>query len=235
MPEQSSGMRLTVAEPLTATMKWMLILFTGFFLLWFLWPAFQAFALQYLALHPDRFLKEGCLWQAVSCIFLHAGIMHFLGNMIFFWVFGSALANAWRRREFLCFFFTCGIGASLFAHGYDLLVRTHPVPSVGASGAIFGLMIGYAMVFGERQILAFFLIPMQAKHFVAILFAIELLLVWRGAQDGVGHVAHVMGGVCGGVYLKVQRWRERAAAGQAAPQAARSRFAGLEAYDDEEA
>lgn len=209
MQTYQSGGRLTFAEPLTGSMKVLLALFTVLVVPWVLSSSFQQFAIDRLALNPDRFIADLHLWQAVTSIFLHAGIPHFLGNMIFFWLFGSALAVHWTRREFLFYFFLCGIGSSLCSYGYDLVLG-QPIPSLGASGAIFGLMAAYALIFGDRTILAFFLIPMKVRHFVAILFGIEFLLVLGGAQDGIGHVAHVSGAVCGAVYLLImRRWRAR--------------------------
>jgi membrane associated rhomboid family serine protease len=149
--------------------------------------------------------------------------------MLFFWFFGSALAAHWSRREFLVFFFFCGIGAALCTLAYDMLLG-RAIPSLGASGAIFGLMAAYAMIFGERMILLFMMIPIKARHLVGVLMAIEFLLVLGGTSDGIGHVAHLSGALCGAAYLfVVRRWRTRPAA---APDALQSRFSSLEIGSD---
>ena len=195
--EGSGGRRLHFAEPLNSTMVVFLVLFAAIFVAQAVIPPFHRFAIDYLAMNTATFLARLHLWQALTAIFLHGGVAHFLGNMIFFWFFGSALANAWGRRDFLSYFFACGVAASLCFFGFNVVRGAPPegLRGFGASGVVFGVMIGYAMVYGERTLLAFFLIPMKAKYFVAICFAIEVLLLWRGVPDGVSHVAHAGGAV----------------------------------------
>ncbi|MCX7934807.1 MAG: rhomboid family intramembrane serine protease, partial [Planctomycetota bacterium] len=151
--------------------------------------------------------------------------------------FGSALAAAWRQREFLAYYFFCGAVSSFVFYLFNALRTSESVKGLGASGAIFGLMIAYAMIFGERIILAFFLIPMKVKYFVALLFALELLLLWTGTPDGIGHITHVSGAVAGAIYLKaVWRRQEQRAFGSsgAGPKTVASRMQGLEVMGEEE-
>lgn len=236
--EPTGPYRLTFAEPLTRAMVVLLAVMAAVFVPQVLAPPFATFAHDYLALNTATFLGKLYLWQAVTSVFLHAGVAHFMGNMIFLWFFGSALANAWRPREFLTFFLACGIAASLCFFALNVW-RAAPgsagITGMGASGAVFGLMIAYAIIFGERMVLAFFLIPMKAKHFVAICFAIEVLLLWAGTRDGVGHVAHAGGAVCGMAYLKLA-WRRQARhtmrTRRRAP--AQSRIGGLELMESDD-
>ncbi|MFC1671643.1 rhomboid family intramembrane serine protease [Planctomycetota bacterium] len=236
MSTQCSGMRLTFAEPLNRTMIVLMLTLTGVFLLQALVPPFNRFAVAYLAMNTAAFLGKLYVWQAVTAIFLHGSVQHFVSNMIFLWFFGSALANAWSRRDFLTFFFVCGVAGSLCFYIVNVF-RAGPegITGLGASGAIFGLMIAYAMVFGERMILAFFLIPMKAKYFVGICVAIEILVLYTGAQDGISHITHLGGAVCGAAYLKIIWRRQSALAGATEAKAAPgSRIGGLEIMDDEE-
>jgi membrane associated rhomboid family serine protease len=191
-------------------------------------------ALDYLAMDTAGFISKLRLWQPLTAIFLHGNLAHFLGNMVFLWFFGSALANAWRRREFLGYFFLCGVAASLLFFLFNVF-RSGSIKGLGASGAVFGLMIAYAMVFGERTILAFFMIPMKAKHFVAICFAIEILMLFAGGRDdGVAHIAHLGGAVCGAVCLKLVWRRQAQQAGETDRRArASSRIGGLEIMDED--
>jgi len=230
--ETEVTMRLTFADPLNKMMGTLLIVFTAFFLVQMMVPPFETFAINCLALNTATFLRKLHVWQAVTAIFVHGSVCHFLGNMVFLWFFGAALANAWCNRDFLVYFFSCGIVSSVCFHIFNVLRVGSGEPGViglGASGAVFGLMMAYAMVYGDRTILAFFLIPMKAKYFVAICFAISILALWRGTQDGVGHIAHVSGAVWGAVYLKViwHRYDRRAGASRGKAKTG-SRVSGLE-------
>ena len=110
-----------------------------------------------------------------------------------------------------------------------------PCVGLGASGAVLGVMIACAMIYGDRMVIVFFLVPMKIKHFVAIGVAIDILSVVGTVQDGVGHVAHLGGAVCAAVYLKVAWHRQRGLAGATHGSAkAGSRIGGLEVMDDDD-
>ncbi len=220
-------------EPPARIMLVLLWIFIGVYLAQRLVPSFGAFALDYLTMDPRAFLAKGRAWQALSSMFLHDpnDVRHLLFNMVFFWIFGNSLANTWRSREFLGYFLLCGIAGSLCFFAYQK-VTGDDSPGLGASGAIFGLMIAYAMVFGERIVLAFFLIPMKAKYFVAICVTIELLALYSGMQDGVAHMAHLGGAVVGAFWLKAAwAWQDRRAGVTFGKAATRNRLAGLEVMD----
>ncbi len=225
--------KLAIAEPLTLPMVVLLVVFAVIFALQIAVPPFRRFAEDYLAMDSQAFLGKLRLWQALTAMFLHGSPCHFIGNMAFFWFFGSLVANAWRRRDFLAFFFTCGVVASLCFWAFNGLTSAKPVKGFGASGAVMGLMIACAMVYGERTVLAFFMIPMRIKYFVAIALALDILLLVGTVEDGVGHCAHIGGAICGAAYLKVAWWRQRRQAGEArGPGKAKSRIGGLEIMDD---
>jgi membrane associated rhomboid family serine protease len=226
--------RFFLAEPLRLHLALLLAAFAVVFGLQLLVPPFNRFAMDFLAMDTGGFLSRLRLWQPVTAIFLHGGVGHFLGNMAFLWFFGSALANAWRRREFLGYFFLCGVAGSLLFFAFSAF-REGSVRGLGASGAIFGLMIAYAMVFGERVILAFFMIPMKAKYFVAICFAIEIVMLLVGTEDGVGHIAHLGGAACGALCLKLVWRRQSRLAGETdGRRPAGSRIGGLEVMEPDD-
>ena len=228
---ESPQVRLSFAEPLNRTMIALLISLTAVFLLPVLMPSFNGFAAEYLAINTGTFLHKLYLWQVVTSIFLHVGIQHFLTNMIFLWFMGSALSNAWRAREFLAFFFMCGTAGSLCFYVFNVVTGADAV-GMGASGAIFGLMTAYAMVFGEREVLAFFLIPMKAKYLVAVCLAIEVIMLLTGSPDGIAHTAHIGGAAYGFAYLKIAWRRQSKLAGAATGKAkTASRISGLEVMD----
>jgi len=223
--------KLTIAEPLTPAMVVLLIVFAVVFALQIAVPPFREFALDYLALDTGAFLAKGRLWEAVTSMFLHGSVCHFVSNMAFFWFFGSLLANSWRQREFLAFFFACGVVGSLCFHVLGSLAYEAPQKGLGASGAVTGIMVGCALACGERIVLAFFLIPMKLRYFVAFCLAIDILVLI--GTTSLAQAAHLGGAACGAAYLKFVWWRQRHLAGAARGTAkARSRIDGLEFMDD---
>ncbi len=166
----------------------------------------------YLALTPARVFNDFWIWQLGTYMFLHShGVFHVLFNMLILWWFGSELEGRWGSKFFLQYFLTCGIGAGLiytactviytYATG-NLVAITSPL--VGASGATFGLLLAYGLIFGEREIYFMMLFPMKAKYFTAIIGAVELLtLLDSGFSSRVSNLAHLGGLVVGFVYLTV--------------------------------
>jgi membrane associated rhomboid family serine protease len=153
-----------------------------------------------LAVSPLCF-RDFFLWQPFTYMFLHSRyhVLHLVFNMFVLWMLGCDLERRWGGRQFLKYYLICGVGAGLiiattafFSGGITL----------GASGAIFGLMIAFAIVFPNAVILAFFLIPIRAKTFVMILIAIELFSMVTYAQDNVSHLGHIGGALVGYLYLR---------------------------------
>lgn len=153
-------------------------------------------------LHPAVAFGDLWLWQPVTYMFLHSpnGLTHILFNMLFLWMFGTEVERAWGTRAFLRYYFVCGIGAALTT---SLLFWNST--TIGASGAVFGVMLAYGMMFPNRQILFWFLFPMRALSFVLLCIAIELFSL-LSLDDGVAHIAHLGGMLFGYLYLK-RAWR----------------------------
>jgi membrane associated rhomboid family serine protease len=155
---------------------------------------------------------DGHLWQLVTYMFLHGGLFHLAFNMLALWMFGSELEYLWGSRRFLIYYFFTGVGAGITSAVFD---PNSTVPIVGASGAIFGLLLAFGMYFPNRPILIWFLFPVPAKYFVIIFGAFEFFasLPRRGGlmSDGVAHLAHLGGLVFGFLYLKdiPMRWFRR--------------------------
>jgi rhomboid family protein len=146
-------------------------------------------------------------WQLVTYAFLHAGIPHVLFNMIGLYSFGSDLERVWGPRRFLIFYFTCAISAGITQ--VVVSAATGSVyPTVGASGAVFGLLLAFALMFPHRTVLLLFPpIPMRAPIFAIVYGVIELYLGVTGTQEGVAHFAH-LGGMAGAfVLLLLWGWR----------------------------
>ena len=158
----------------------------------------------WLALWP---LESGRFapWQLVSYSFLHGGLTHLAFNMFGLWMFGSELERVWGGRRLAVFYFSSVLAAALAQMAVAQLTGSL-VPTVGASGGLFGLLVGFAIVFPHRRITPLFPpIPMPAPVFVALYGGIELLLGVTGSASGVAHFAH-LGGIAGG-WLVLRYWR----------------------------
>lgn len=177
------------------------------------------FFFETFGLVPYKVINEFWIWQIFTYMFLHSqSVFHVIFNVLSLWWFGSELEVRWGSRFFLTYYLVCGIGAAIIylvcVGAYGLITgQVGPMlaPVVGASGSVFGLLLAYGLLFGERQIAFMMMFPMKAKHFVMIVGAIELLtLMDQGFGKGVANLAHLGGLVAGFVFLTmVARWRER--------------------------
>lgn len=161
-------------------------------------------------LQPLAVVQSFALWQLVTYMFLHGGVFHILMNMFVLWMFGTELERTWGSREFVRFYFVCGIGAGL------LTVLVSPgsgIPVVGASGAIYGLLLAYGLMFPTRIIYLYLLIPMQAKYFVLLIGAVTFYASLSGPGDGIAHMTHLGGMLFGYLYLKAGFSRARRSRG----------------------
>ena len=159
----------------------------------------------YFGLVPAMFLK-GYVYQIVTYMFLHGGFFHIILNMWALFLFGSELEYFWGTREFTKYYFITGIGAGLI---YTLFNFHSYIPVIGASGAVFGLLLAFGMLFPERELILFALfipIRMKAKYLVLIFGAMELLGLLMGGGN-IAHLAHLGGLAVGYVYLRFKRRR----------------------------
>ncbi len=154
------------------------------------------------SLIPKLFM-EGWGWQAVTYMFLHGGFFHLAINMYILWMFGRELEYLWGTKEFYKYYFICGIGAALV---YSLFNMNSLTPVVGASGAVFGILLAFGVTFPRTKLIMFpLLIPIDAKYAVWIFGAIEFLYLFEGGGN-VAHLAHLGGLAVGYIYL---RWKRR--------------------------
>jgi membrane associated rhomboid family serine protease len=185
--------------------KWLLIITVGISVLEFIVrsPFFQNFALV-----PAQVVQTFAIWQLFTYMFLHAGIGHVLWNMLALWMFGAELERTWGTRRFLGFYFACGVIAGLTVVILAYLFGGTNVPTVGSSGAIYGILAAYAVLFPNQTILFGFLIPMKTKWFVLIIGVVVFLesyMALAGGQGAIGAVAHLGGLVAGYLILRGQR------------------------------
>jgi membrane associated rhomboid family serine protease len=142
------------------------------------------------------------LGTLISSMFLHASLWHILGNMLFLFVFGDNLEDILGHRKYLGFYLLCGIAAGL-AQVFISVVSGPPdvfVPSVGASGAISGVLAGYLVFFPKARVLSllgYFIVPIRAFWFIGLWFVLQLLLSYGGGGGGVAYGAHIGGFIFG--------------------------------------
>lgn len=161
-------------------------------------------------------------WQLVTHMFMHGGFWHFFFNMYTLAIFGPVLENQWGSKKFLIFYFVTGIGAALFheltmfaqiasaaGQGNQFLARQlMEIRTVGASGAIYGVLLGFAMLFPDAELRMLFIpfVPLKAKWMVLIFAAIELLTGIAGTADGIAHFAHLGGMLF--AWLLIRYWKK---------------------------
>lgn len=189
--------------------RWLLIANTAIFVVSYLAAHSKlGFIFQDFALVPAMVVKTFAIWQLFTYMFLHdpLGFGHILFNMLTLWMFGKDIEAAWGTRRFLKYYFMCGVGAGVCVVIANYLAGTPFIPTIGASGAIYGLLIAFGMMFPDVQILMSFLFPIKAKYFVAIMAAIAFLSSF-GANTGVSNFAHLGGMAIGYIYLKSEMAR----------------------------
>lgn len=139
------------------------------------------------------------VWQLVSYMFLHASLGHIFFNLFALWMFGQAIENFWGTHRFTVYYFLTGIGAALL----HMLIGGGGAPTLGASGAVYGILLAFGMMFPERRIMLLIPpIPLKAKYFVAIFGAIELISGLSRTNSGVAHFAHLGGMLVGFILIK---------------------------------
>jgi len=158
-------------------------------------------------LRPADIFGRLHLWQPVTYMFLHAGIFHILFNMLGLWMFGVELERMWGSRFFTKYYFVCGVGAAITTMLLSFLpgsfgAQLYYSLTIGASGALYGILLAYALYFPNRPILLYFIFPIPAKYFVAIMGGISLLSSMSGPGGGIAHTTHLGGLVAGYLYLK---------------------------------
>jgi membrane associated rhomboid family serine protease len=164
----------------------------------------SVFFLKYFALNPiGSTVFTFYPWQLFTYLFMHGGFWHLFLNMLALWMFGMELENIWGSKKFFAYYIMCGVGAGLATILLTPLVTTINLPTVGASGSIYGILVAFGMLFPNREIFLYFLFPIKAKYFVIIYMLIELFSV--GNNSGIAHFAHLGGGLIGFVYLLLTR------------------------------
>ena len=162
-----------------------------------------------LGLQPYQVWNQLQLWRLFSYLFLHGDFFHILFNLLTLYFFGPELERLWGTARFYRFYFITGVGAGLFvtfSQPYSLAV------TMGASGAIYGLLVAFAVNFPNRIVYLYAVFPVRVKHLVVGIFIIAFFASWSGAGGRISHVAHLGGAVVGYLYLRswilMARWHD---------------------------
>jgi membrane associated rhomboid family serine protease len=209
----SNPFALSAVPPM---IKWLLIANGIGFVLRMVYPQLMIvhFALWPLGAFPVAGTGQSVgfsVWQLVTYAFLHANLMHLFFNMFGLWMFGRVLEQVWGDLRFLLFYAVCIVGAGITQLIVVSFVQTGPiVPTIGASGGVFGILLAFGMMFPNvRVMLLFPPIPMPAKYFVIGYGALELFFGVTGTMGGVAHFAHLGGMAFGFVLLMIWRHQGR--------------------------
>jgi membrane associated rhomboid family serine protease len=185
--------------------KWLLLTNTAVFLLTSFLPSAPVHTL--FALTWAGVVHNFYIWQPFTYLFLHGGIWHLLLNMFTLWMFGVQLEQDWGTRQFLKYYFICGIGAGICILLVNGAIGAYTIPTIGASGAIMGLLMAFGVLYPNQRVLMDFLFPIKAKYLVLIYVLVELWASF-GPNTGISSVAHLGGMLVGYGYLKSGRsWR----------------------------
>ena len=163
-----------------------------------------------LGLEPSSVVRHLWVWQLGTYMFLHGGVFHILFNMLALWMFGAELERIWGTRYFLKFYFVTGIGAGMLTVLFSLLPfsasqQLYGSNVIGASGAIYGLLLAYALYFPDRPIYMYLVFPIPAKIFVMIMGVIAFYASFSSAGGGIANATHLGGLLVAYLYLKSAR------------------------------
>lgn len=217
--------QMNMLVPLTPVVKILLIATVG------IWFVFQVLLEGFLkvpftslfGLYPAKVIFDWNIWQLFTYMFLHSNsVMHILFNMLMLYFFGAELEQRWGSRFFAIYYVLSGVGAAiLYVLGmgiYSAVTNSQVgliIPVIGASGAVYGLMLAQGILFGERIIYFFMVFPMKTKYFVLIMGLVQFASMITSSVAGgeVAYLAHLGGIVAGYVVLKSRglfvNWEQR--------------------------
>lgn len=164
---------------------------------------------RYFALNPifgfDQFGQSYNfqIWQIFTYQFMHADFGHIFFNMLMLWMFGMEIENLWGSKKFLIFYLTAGVVGALFQLLLAPILSSGSAPTIGASGAVYGVMVAFAMFFPDRYIFVYFLLPVKAKYLIAFTILIEFMMV--GEASFIAHMVHLGGALSGFLFVLFDR------------------------------
>ena len=194
--------------PATRTVKFLIIANIAVFIsqLAFRYLLDSSLIEEFFGLIPRHVTYKLTLWQFVSYMFLHSGIGHIFFNMLTLYMFGNELVRYWGPRRFLVYYFITGIGAG--ACSWIVSTNSNSIV-IGASGAIYGLLLAYGLTYPNRIVYLNFLFPVRVKWLVIIMGVVAFISSITDSDPGVASIAHLGGMVVGYFYLKGRDWSDR--------------------------
>jgi membrane associated rhomboid family serine protease len=211
-PDYCGRMQVRIGGPLTSVVKALLIANAAIYLFTVVpvligsegGAAVVSNIIYYLGMTPTLFWGGLTLWMPITYMFLHSlsSPMHILFNMLALWMFGGDVEKVFGARQFTIYYLFCGIGAGLLV---AVLQPGLNIPTIGASGALYGVILAFGLFFPDRIIYVSFLIPVKAKYFVMVIGAIIFLSSLSGSGGGISHVAHLGGLVFGFIFIRRRR------------------------------
>jgi membrane associated rhomboid family serine protease len=205
------NVNIRIGGPLTPVVKKLLIINGAVFIIQQIAGLFYPGALeQFFGLHHLGLVQEFKLWQILTYMFLHGGWFHILFNLLGLWMFAGELEQVWGRSLFLRYYLFCGIGAGLFIAFMNYIIysryQINPV-TLGASGAIYGILLAYGWTWPNRQVLLYFVIPIKVKYLVILFGLIEFfgtLSTASGTGGNISHIGHLGGLVSGLIFMLIR-------------------------------
>ncbi len=199
-----TGASYLFGGPATRTVRNLILINVAVYVLQFLFHLFGSRAIEMnLGLMPVRVTHELMIWQFATYMFLHGGVFHIFFNMLTLYMFGNDMERYWGTRRFIYYYFITGIGAGICSW---LAGMNSGAIVIGASGAIYGLLLAYGMTYPNRIVYLNFLFPVRVKWLVLIMGAIAFISSIGGGRSDVAHIAHLGGMVVGYIFLKGKGW-----------------------------
>lgn len=180
---------------MTKTVKWLIVINAAVFFIINIFPELIGF----FGLVPVLTVNKLMVWQIFTYMFMHKYLTHILVNMLSLWFFGPAIEIAWGKKKFLAYYIFTGVGAGLCSL---VTALGSSVPVIGASGAIYGILVAYAVLFPETVILVFFFFPMKIKYALLFLVGVNLTSALTNQGGTIAYFAHLGGALFGYLYLK---------------------------------
>ncbi len=196
------GAGINIFGPLTNMVKYLIIANVALFVLE-IFAGRAVFGL--LSLVPSSVFPGMQVWRLCTYMFVHADFAHILFNMLMLWWFGSPLEQIWGERRFLIYYFLTGTGAGVVCVPFYIWAGAPNVPVVGASGALFGILMAFALIYPNARVYLMFLLPVKVKWLVLFFMVVEFTATASyvgGEMSSVAHVAHLSGAVIGYFYLR---------------------------------